>query len=84
MKPERVGLVLGIMVFVIVVLGAIVLYAFVIKPTIDSSATNNQVIGYNIAINSMITQLQQQGYVVLNIGNQSIVLAPVQNPQAAK
>lgn len=73
--------IIKILVGVVFVLAIGILYFLVIKPQIDKAATNNQVTGYNLAINSLLSQLQQQGYVQLTIGNQTLILVPYQSPQ---
>lgn len=69
-----------ILVGIILIMAVAIIYFLVVKPQIDSSATNNQVIGYNIAINSILSQLQQNGYVTMTIGNQTLFLIPY-NPK---
>lgn len=66
---------------VIIVMAIVILYFLVIKPGIDKSATNNQVIGYNLAINDILTQIQQQGYVQIPVGNQTLILV-LYNPNS--
>jgi len=72
--------VIYILIAVIVVMIIILSYFVIIKPGLENSAQNHRVEGYNVAINSILTQLQQQGYVQLTIGNQTLFLVPY-NPQ---
>lgn len=86
MKPERISLVLGILVFIIVVLAGIVIYAFVVKPAVSDYVYNKQISAYNQGqtdlLNNILLQIQQAGYVGIPVGNQTLVLAPVQTSQA--
>ncbi|MEK6881153.1 MAG: hypothetical protein AABY22_16150 [Nanoarchaeota archaeon] len=75
--------IIQILVVVIVVLALIIGYFFIVKPMINKSATDNQVIGFNLAIQGILQQLQQQGFVRMTIGNQTLILVPYQQPQNA-
>ena len=72
--------IIRVLVSVIVIMALLMAYFVIIKPQIDKAATNNQIEGYNIAITSLLSQLEQQGYVQMTIGNQTLVLVPY-NPQ---
>ena len=83
MMRERVGLVVGILLVIILVLGGIVLYAFAIKPYVSGYNSKIYNKGANDAITVLISQIQARGYAEIPLGNgQSIVLVPVQ-PNAA-
>ncbi len=85
MKPERVGLVFGLLIFIIVVLAVVVIYAFVVRPAFSDYVTNKEVSAYNQGqadlLNTILLNIQQLGYVNIPIGNQSLILAPVQVSQ---
>lgn len=68
------------LVLVIVVLAGIVVYAFAIKPAYTGYVANKQVEGYNVCVANLLTQLQQNGFVQVNLGNGTLYLAPF-NPQ---
>lgn len=74
--------VIWIMLIVILVLLLFIGYVFLVKPAYTGFVTNQQIAGYQVGyqqvVNNMLTQLQQTGYVQLNVGNQTIILAPVQ------
>ena len=74
--------VMWIMLTVILVLLLFIAYTFLIRPAYTGFVTDQQIAGYQVGyqqvVNDLITQLQQTGYVQLNIGNQTIILAPVQ------
>jgi len=79
---NKTGVLITVLVAVIVILLAIVVYAFVIKPAVTGYATNKQVEGYQIAVNAILTQLQQNGFVQIPIGNQTLILVPYAPTQA--
>ncbi len=66
-----------ILVGVIVVLALLVIYAFVVKPAINGYAVKSYNEGVNYAISTMISQLQNNGYVQIPLpNNQSVILVP--------
>lgn len=73
--------VMWIMLVVILVLLLFIGYVFLVKPAVTGYAVDRQNEGYQFFYGQLITQLQQTGYVQLPVGNQTIILAPVQ-PQA--
>jgi CHASE3 domain sensor protein len=85
-KEKRDILVLALIVVVILLLGFIS-YMFVIQPAINAQVVGWANKGYNQAqvdmINSMLLQLQQNGYVLLPTGNgnQTIALVVYQPQQ---
>ena len=80
------GVLIAVLVAVIIILVGVIIYAFVIKPAYTGYVVDRQVEGYNICVTNLISQLQQNGFVQLTLGNQSIYLAPFapeQQPQQA-
>jgi len=78
MENKRIVQVLiGVIILLLLVIG----YFFIVKPMINNSAEDNQIIGFNLAITGILQQLQQQGYVQLTIGNNTLILVPYQPPQ---
>jgi|SaaInlStandDraft_3_1057020.scaffolds.fasta_scaffold175825_1 hypothetical protein len=75
-----------ILLAIILVLLLFVGYFFLLKPAITGYTVNQQTLGYNYAyqevLTSLIGQLQENGYVQLPYGNQTIILAPVQQQAA--
>jgi len=73
------------LIVVIVILAAILIYALVIKPAVGSYVYNQQLSAYNQAqgdfLNAMLVQLQQQGYISIPVGNQTLYLAQAQPQQ---
>jgi uncharacterized protein YpmB len=71
-----------ILVTIIVLLGAFMLYYFVIQPTIQGYVVQKQTEGVQIAVNTILTQLQQYGFVQIPLGgDQTLVLVPYVPPQ---
>ena len=77
MKTNKMGLVVGILILVIMILVGFVSYAFVLKPTLNGYV----ITGYNQGYNDAIVQIAQQAVtcqqVPLTIGNQSINMIAV-------
>jgi hypothetical protein len=76
------NVVIGILVAIIVVLAAILLWFFVVSPAITGYAIDRQTEGAQIAVNAILTQIQQNGFVQIPIGvdeegqQQTLVLVP--------
>lgn len=73
----KTGILVSILVLIIVVLAGIVAYAFVLRPAYTGYVVDRQVEGYNVCVSNLISQLQQNGFVQVTLGNQSIYLAPI-------
>ena len=70
-----------VLVLVIVILLGIILYAFVIKPKISGYTVQKQSEGVQIAVNYILTQLQQNGFVQIQVGEeQTLILVPYSPP----
>ena len=83
MAQNKTGLIMTVLLLLVIILGAMVLYAFVVKPTFSGYIVDAQNQGINYTINIILNQLQQQRYVALPVGNQTLYLAPF-NPQQAQ
>jgi hypothetical protein len=59
----------------------IIAYIFLIKPAIQGYVINKQIEASDFIVGSIINQIQQQGYVQLNYGEQSMILVPYIPPQ---
>lgn len=64
------------LVLVIVILLGVMFYAFYVKPIISNYVFSKQVEAKDITLASLISQIQQQGYAQIQIGNQSVILVP--------
>ncbi len=86
MAEKSTKAVIWILLVVVLVLLLFIAYMFLIRPAYTGFVAQQQNLGaqygYNLAyqevVNNMIAQLQQTGYVQLNVGNQTIILTPVQ------
>jgi len=74
------GVLITILVLVIVILAGILAYVFLVRPTLTGYVVDRQIEGYNICLSSIVSQVQQNGFVQIPIGNQTLYLAPF-NPQ---
>jgi len=78
-ETDRMRLVVRILIAVVVLLAIIVLYLAVFQAQYNNFVAQKQTEGINLFIsNYLIPQLQQQGYVSLRIGNQTLYLVPIQ------
>jgi len=77
------------LIAIILVLAAVLIYAFAIKPAYTGYVTEQQELGaqygyqyaYEEVMGNLFGQLQQNGYVQLPYGNETVILVPY-NPQA--
>lgn len=65
-----------LLVLLVVVLAGSLLFVAVIKPAVSGYATQKQTEGVQIAVNSILLQIQQNGFVQIPVGNQTLVLVP--------
>jgi hypothetical protein len=65
-----------ILVGIIAVLVLILLYAFVVRPSINGYAVKLQTEGVDYALSAILSQIQQNGYVQIPVGNQTLTLVP--------
>jgi len=78
---RKIGVLITFLVLIIVVLAGILIYTFVIVPSLTGYVVGKQNEGVQIAINSILLQVQQNGFVQIPVGeNQTLFLAPF-NPK---
>lgn len=77
---KKTNILITILVLVIVILAGIMVYTFLVKPKISGYSTQKQTEGVQIAINYIIAQLQQNGFVQIPVGNQTLILVPYTPP----
>ena len=74
-----------ILTILVIILALVVVYAFLVQPAISSYISSKQISAYNQGqadlLNTILLQIQQAGYVGIPIGNQTLILAPVQTQQ---
>ena len=75
------NIMIAILALVIIVLAGVMVYSFVIKPKISGYNVEKQTEGVEIAINYILAQLQQNGFVQIPLGNQTLILVPYTPPQ---
>ena len=75
------NIMIAILALIIIVLAGVMVYSFVIKPKISGYNVEKQTEGVQIAINYILTQLQQNGFVQIPLGNQTLILVPYVPPQ---
>jgi hypothetical protein len=84
-KSKRDILVISLIIVIAILLG-IVLYFFLIQPAINAQVINWANKGYTQAqvdiINTILSQIQENGYVSIPTGveNQTMILVPYQQP----
>jgi len=71
-----------LLVAVIVILAAIIVYAFLIRPNITGYVVDRQNEGIEFAIAAIVSQIQQNGFAQIPVGNETLYLVPF-NPQQA-
>ncbi len=68
---------------IVVIMALVIIYAFVIQPAISGYSVQKQSEGVQIAVNAILTQIQQNGYVQIPVGgNKTIILVPYVPPSA--
>lgn len=83
---NRTKVLIVFLVLVIVVLAGVMAFTYLIKPKVTGYVTEKQTEGVQIAVNAILMQLQQQGYVQIPLGvdedgqQQVLYLVPY-NPQ---
>jgi len=79
-ERNRNNVVVWILLAIIVVLLLVVLYALLIRPAYQQYVYDKQMQAYNTAqtdfLNGMLVQLEQSGFVQIQVGNQTLYLAP--------
>ena len=75
------NIMIAILALIIIVLAGVMVYSFVVKPKISGYNVEKQTEGVQIAINYILTQLQQNGFVQIPVGNQTLILVPYNPPQ---
>tara|TARA_B100000315_G_scaffold249869_1_gene281752 strand:- start:372 stop:641 length:270 start_codon:yes stop_codon:yes gene_type:complete len=55
-----------------------VLYTLLIQPFINKNLLAAQGEGVGLTINSIVQQIQDRGYAAIPVGNQTLILAPVE------
>lgn len=80
---DRTSVLITILVLVIVILAGILIFTFMVRPAFSGYVVEKQTEGYQIAIRDIVFQVQQNGFVQIPVGNQTLFLAPVTTQQTA-
>ena len=77
-ENDKTKLIVKILIVVVILLALIVLYLVVFQQQYNNFVAQKQTEGINLFISQyLIPQLQQNGYVSIPIGNQTLYLVPV-------
>jgi hypothetical protein len=81
MKEKQTRVVMWALILIILALVLVMVYAFVVRPSITGYVSNQQMVGYQYGqidlLNGILSQLQQSGYVEIPAGqNQTVFLMP--------
>ena len=79
MNPNRM---IAIMAVIIIVLAAIVVYSFAVKPAFNGYVVSKQTEAQDIVLNALLSQLQQNGYIQIPVGDEVLTLVPYQAPES--
>lgn len=71
---------IAIMAIVIIVLAAIVVYSFALRPAFNGYVVSKQTEAQDIVLNALLSQLQQNGYIQIPVGDEVLTLVPYQPP----
>lgn len=81
MQKDKNRLIISVLIIIILVLLGIILYSFVVKPSLNGYVIQKQLEAQDITLNTLVSQVQQKGYAEIFIGNnQSLILVPYTGP----
>ena len=89
MVKDKKARIMAILIGVIVLLVLVLLYFFVAAPSMNNFILNKQIEGVNFAYADVVSQIQNQGYFALPLGqneageDQTLVLVPYVAPENA-
>jgi hypothetical protein len=69
------------MAIVIILLAVALVYAFALKPAFNGYVVEKQVEAQDIVLNALLSQLYQNGYIQIPIGDEVLTLVPYQPQQ---
>ena len=82
MVQTRQSKLIMLLVIIILILVAVVLYSFVVQPSINSYVIRKQIDAQNIVLQTLLLQIQQQGFTqITDAEGNSIVLVPLPQSQ---
>ena len=78
---NRTNVLITVLVLIIVLLVGILGYKYLVQPKWAGYTVQKQTEGVQIAVNYILAQLQQNGFVQIPVGNQTLILVPYSPPQ---
>ncbi len=79
---DKTRVTITVLVILVVLLAGFVVYSFVVQPAIQGYVVQRQTEGVQIAVNTILAQIQQYGFVQIPVGeNQTLILVPYVPPQ---
>jgi hypothetical protein len=75
-KADRSKWVVRGLVIAVLILLILVVYAFIIAPSINAYVVQKQLEVKDYVLNTMLSQIEKQGYTEIINGNESIILVP--------
>ncbi len=73
---------IAFMAVIIIVLAAVLVYSFALKPVFNGYVIDKQLEAQDIVLNAIMSQLQQNGYVQIPVGDEEVLtLVPYQPEQ---
>ena len=79
MIKNKTGLVIGILLALVLILGALVFYSYIVKSYVSNYSGKFYNQGASDALTILVGQIQTRGYAEIPLGNgQSLILVPVQ------
>ena len=78
---QKAKLTILILSVLVLAMGIVLLYMFVIRPGIDNYSYEKQLEGANIVFQDIINEIQNKGYYAIPIGNNQTLLLIAYNPQ---
>lgn len=80
---NRTNVLITILILVVVILAGVLIFTFMVKPSFDGYVIEKRTEGYQIAVGDIVFQVQQNGFVQIPVGNQTLFLAPFDPQQAS-
>lgn len=79
-KPSESRIIIVLTILILILL-TLVVYAYAVKPALNAYVIQKQVEAKDFVLESLISNVETNGYVELYQGNESLVLVPYQVPE---
>ncbi|PJE81301.1 hypothetical protein COU58_03210 [Candidatus Pacearchaeota archaeon CG10_big_fil_rev_8_21_14_0_10_32_42] len=80
-EKDKTKLIVKVLISVVVLLILIVLYMAVFQQQYNKFVDEKRAEGVNLAVSEILIQLQNNGYVQIPVGNETLILVPYIPPQ---